>query len=135
MPTPVVHTRLMRPRLSRMAPADDVEGAAKASPLFAKYGARTSSESAREKLAGKVEAAAEAAEAEQAAKEAPAEPKPKRSRREPKPPKGGGEAIGDFLRSREGRTLSRQVIRGVFGLLKKRRWCFPGGGDGARSRL
>ena len=34
---PVVHTRLRAPA-SRMGPADDVEGAAKASPLYAKYG-------------------------------------------------------------------------------------------------
>ncbi len=50
VPTPVVHTR-MRPPLSRMGPADDVDGAAKASPLFAKYGTRVDSQSARELLA------------------------------------------------------------------------------------
>src|SRR6185312_1355397 len=37
VPTPVVHTRL-RPPASRMGPADDVDGAARASPLWAKYG-------------------------------------------------------------------------------------------------
>ena len=40
VPTPVVHTR-MRPPSSRMAPADDVDAAAKASPLWAKYGAQS----------------------------------------------------------------------------------------------
>src|SRR3712207_396703 len=39
VPTPVVHTRLVAPR-SRMAPADDVAGAAAASPLWAKYAQR-----------------------------------------------------------------------------------------------
>ena len=37
VPTPVVHTRLLAPS-SSMDPADDVDGAAKASPLWAKYG-------------------------------------------------------------------------------------------------
>ena len=59
VPTPVVHTRLRAPA-SRMGPADDVEGAAKASPLFAKYGTRVESESAREKLAARMEAGARA---------------------------------------------------------------------------
>ena len=39
VPTPVAHTRMVPPH-SRMAPADDVDGAAKASPLFAKYGGK-----------------------------------------------------------------------------------------------
>jgi hypothetical protein len=34
---------------------------------------------------------------------------------------GGGEgAIGDFLSSRQGQTLQREVLRGVFGMLKKK---------------
>jgi hypothetical protein len=36
----------------------------------------------------------------------------------PKPPGGG--AVGDFLTSRQGRALQRQVLRGVFGMLRKR---------------
>src|SRR5207342_3426980 len=44
VPTQVVHTRMVAPA-SRMAPADDVEGAAKASPLWSKYGTRTDAES------------------------------------------------------------------------------------------
>ena len=56
VPTPVVHTRLRAPA-SRMGPADDVEGAAKASALFAKYGTRAEAESAREKLAARMEEA------------------------------------------------------------------------------
>ena len=48
VPTPVVHTRLRAPA-SRIGPADDVAGAAQTSPLFAKYGTRMESESAREK--------------------------------------------------------------------------------------
>ncbi len=56
VPTPVVHTRLRAPA-SRIGPADDVRAAAEASPLFAKYGARAESESAREKLAARLESA------------------------------------------------------------------------------
>jgi uncharacterized protein len=40
VPTPVVHSKLPAPR-SRMAPSDDLDAAAKASPLWAKYGTRT----------------------------------------------------------------------------------------------
>ena len=72
VPTPVVHTRLRAPA-SRMGPADDVDGAAKASPLFAKYGERVDAESAREKLAARHRGGLRAggAEAEgQAAREA-----------------------------------------------------------------
>src|ERR1700744_587828 len=50
VPTPVVHTR-MTPPASRVGPADDIEGKAKASPLWAKYGTRVDNQSAREILA------------------------------------------------------------------------------------
>ena len=56
VPTPVVHTRLRAPA-SRIGPAPDVDGAAKASPLYAKYGTRVEAESAREKLAARMEKA------------------------------------------------------------------------------
>ena len=54
VPTPVVQTKLRGP-LARMAPADDVDGAAKSSPLYAKYGTRVDRESARELLAARIE--------------------------------------------------------------------------------
>jgi hypothetical protein len=63
-----------------MGPAPDVEAAAKASPLYARYGERLDNRSARAM-----------------------------------PPD-----IGDFLRSRQGRRIERQVLRGVFGMLRKR---------------
>jgi DNA helicase HerA-like ATPase len=109
VPTPVVHSKLPPPR-SRMAPADDVKGAAEASPLFAKYGTRTDAESAREKLAARLDAAREAATPK-------AEPKPEPARR--KAPAGDG-GLGDFLGSRQGKALQREVLRGVFGMLRKR---------------
>jgi uncharacterized protein len=113
VPTPVVHTRLRSPA-SRMGPADDVEGAAKASPLFAKYGTRTDAESAREKLAARME---EPDEPEPAAKA------PRRRKREPEAATaktGGADALGKFLTSREGKALQKKVMRGVFGMLRKR---------------
>jgi uncharacterized protein len=110
VPTPVVHTRLRAPA-SRIGPADDVDAAAKASPLFAKYGTRTEAESAREKLEGRL------AQAEEP--KAPKEPKPKREKKAPAPSSGLDE-LGDFLGSREGKAIQRQVMRGVFGMLKKR---------------
>jgi DNA helicase HerA-like ATPase len=112
VPTPVVHTRLRAPA-SRMAPADDVDGAAKASPLFAKYGTRTDSQSAREMLAARVQAAPEAAPAGAPAPAAPAE-------KAPAPKESTVDAIGGFLSSRQGKQLQKEVVRGVFGMLKKK---------------
>jgi uncharacterized protein len=112
VPTPVVHTRMLAPA-SRMAPADDVDAAAKASPLYAKYGTRTDSQSARELLAARVDAAATAA----AEPDAPA-PAPKE--KAPAPSESTVEKVGEFLNSRQGKALQKQVVRGVFGMLKKR---------------
>lgn len=108
VPTPVAHGKVPPPR-SRMAPADDVDALAKASPLWAKYGTRVDPESARERLAARMEVAQP-------------EPAPKR---DPRPdareaPPGPVDQVGDFLRSREGQRLSKQVMRGVFGMLRKR---------------
>ena len=115
VPTPVVHTRMLAPA-SRMAPASDVAGAAAASALFAKYGTRVEAQSARELLAGRLEAASEPAKPAPA----PKAPKAPRSRRAPAPKGGGADAIGDFLTSRQGKALQREVMRGVFGMLRKR---------------
>jgi hypothetical protein len=101
----------MRPPLSRMGPADDVAGAASASPLFAKYGTRLDSESAREKLAGRLDPPA------------PGEPPPSKPTERQKDAGTavgkGADAIGDFLQSSSGRALTREVVRGVFGMLKR----------------
>src|SRR3954453_21320982 len=114
VPTPVVHSKLPAPR-SRMAPADDVKGAAEKSALWTKYGTRTDAQSARETLASRV-----AEPAPLPADEAPT-PKPKREHKEAAEGVGGGpEEIGKFLKSRQGKAIQRQVIRGVFGLLRKK---------------
>ncbi len=126
VPTPVVHARLPGPR-SRMGPADDVQATAVASPLFATYGTRVDNQSARELLAARVDEAAAQAEAAERAEKAdkemehvpvPKVPKAPR-RRAPAPAPAGG--IGDFLNSTTGRQIQRELIRGVFGLLKRKR--------------
>jgi uncharacterized protein len=116
VPTPVVHTRLRAPA-SRIAPADDVEEAAKASPLFGKYGTRTDAESAREKLEERIDRA-ERAEAE--TEPAPAPRRRRRARERAPAPAGGLDQLGDFLTSREGKSLQKKVARGLFGMLRKR---------------
>ena len=98
-----------------------VTEAAKASPLYAKYGTRVDAQSARELLAGRLEAAAEPAPApapDKPLEHIPAPKLPKAPRRAPAPADPGG--IGDFLNSRQGKAMQREVIRGVFGMLRKR---------------
>jgi DNA helicase HerA-like ATPase len=117
VPTPVVHTRLPAPA-SRIAPADDVAGSSRASPLWAKYGERVDAQSARELLAGRLAAPAPLPDAR--AEPAPEPAAPRRRRRAPAPRESTPDAIGDFLRSREGKQLRRTVERGLFGMLRKR---------------
>jgi hypothetical protein len=94
-----------------MAAADDVDGAAKRSALFAKYGTRVDAQSAREMLAARL-----------ATPQASGEEAPKPEQKAAASAVGGGvEAISDFLQSSTGRTITREVVRGVFGLLKKKR--------------
>ena len=93
-----------------MGPADDVAAAAAASPLAVKYGTRIESQSARELLAARLEA--------------PASDKPpvvkEEHRNAAKAAKSGADELGDFLDSRQGKAIQREVIRGVFGMLRKR---------------
>jgi hypothetical protein len=119
VPTPVVHTRMVAPA-SLMGPVADVEGAAKASPLFAKYGTRTDAESAREKLAARVAEAGAAAAAGGAAGGGQAKPSKEEQKKAAKAAGGGAGAVGGFLKSREGKAMQKQLVRGVFGLLKKK---------------
>ena len=104
VPTPVVHTRLRAPRAS-MEPAPDLDAAAKASPLWAKYGTRLERESAAEALAKRVEATPE--------------PEVKTTRAK-KPPPAPGDPLTDFMTSRQGKALQKEIVRGVFGMLRKR---------------
>ncbi|HUU33072.1 MAG TPA: helicase HerA-like domain-containing protein [Vicinamibacterales bacterium] len=127
VPTPVVHTRL-RPPSSRMGPTDDVDAVARASPLWARYGARVDAQSAREMLAARLATAAAAtpgagqgAPAPDPGAPAPVGPKPTATQKQAGAAVAGGEAVlGQFLGSRQGQAVGREVMRGIFGLLKKK---------------
>jgi len=146
-PTPVAWTRLRAPQGSMSpTPADVMKATVEASPLLAEYGTIIDRESAREILAEKMNAAAEAddaklqaAAAEKAKASTDAElaraqrewdklAKPKSSpakrtttrtttrtstKRQPN-------VIEDVLGSRTGQTVVREVLRGIFGTLKRR---------------
>ncbi|MCX6362843.1 MAG: DUF853 family protein, partial [Actinobacteria bacterium] len=109
----------MRPPSSRMAPADDVDAVAKGSPLWAKYGNRVDAQSAREMLAGRLQPpAAPAAKA----RPTPTVPAPTAQHKQAGAAIAGGAAVlGQFLNSRQGKAVQRDVVRGFFGLLKKSR--------------
>jgi len=117
VPTPVVHTR-MTPPASRMGPADDVEGKAKASPLWAKYGQRVDNESAREMLAARTTPPAQAAAPAQdkdgdgdgdvRARSAPAG----EHKQAASAVSGGVAAVTAFLQSKEGKQIQKEVVRG-----------------------
>ena len=113
VPTPVVQTKLRAPA-SRMGPADDVDAAAKASPLFATYGARVDAQSAREMLAARmVQAAPAAAPADEA-------PAPQRAEGRGAGEGGGAQTIKKLLTSKQGQQIEKQIVRGLFGLLKSK---------------
>jgi hypothetical protein len=69
-------------------------------------------QSAREILASRIEEPAPPPASKSAPKPAP---KPQHKERA-----DGMGNIGDFLNSRQGKALQRQVVRGVFGMLRKR---------------
>ena len=119
VPTPVVDTR-MSPPSSRLGPADDVAGSAERSALWAKYGQRVDNESAREMLAARMEQAAPAPEPVAAQASVPPAPRASEGQKAAAAASGGGvAAVTAFLKSKEGQQLQKQVMRGVFGLLKK----------------
>ncbi|WP_298756201.1 helicase HerA-like domain-containing protein [uncultured Nocardioides sp.] len=128
-PTPVAWTMLRAPQ-SRMAPADPeaMTALVAASPRQATYGTAIDRESAREKLAARLEQAAEKEEA-QPASPAPTqqpEPVPPSQRKIPVPrttvPSGGddsGESTLDRVVSSPVfkdavRTAAREIVRGMF---------------------
>ncbi|HEY5144669.1 MAG TPA: helicase HerA-like domain-containing protein [Solirubrobacteraceae bacterium] len=117
VPTPVVHSKLPGP-VSAMAPAPDVEGAAKASALYTTYGTRVDAQSAREMLAARVQAALAGAQAT-ATGQADA-PAPAVKKEAATAVAGGAAVLGNFLNSRDGKQIQKEVIRNVFGMLKKK---------------
>jgi uncharacterized protein len=105
-PTPVVATRLIPPA-SRMAPItpEELQGDVRESSLLAEYGKSIDRESAREILAARMATSA-----------VPDEPeKPVSTRRTMA--QAAGAAVVGALSSSIGRTVGREVVRGIFGLL------------------
>jgi hypothetical protein len=121
-PTPVVATRLIPPG-SRMAPltAEELQADIRQSGLLTEYGTPLDRESAREILAARMERTRPPAA--QRAPERSAESEPDRTM---------GEMARDAVSSPVGRTVVREVMRGLFGLLgakpprstssRRRRW-------------
>ena len=118
-PTPVAWTRLRAPQ-SLMGPAETaaMEATVLASPRHAKYAESVDRESAREKLAAKLEAGADkqAEEVHEAPKEAKKIPVPKKSKAPSQKDDGGlvhdvvsSGAFKDFMR-----TAAREIARGMF---------------------
>ena len=143
-PTPVVWTKLLAPStlMGAVDPAQ-ITASAQASPLWPTYAQEVDRESARELLAAKMAAGATAAGTPAApAPAAPVPSPPSGSVVVPPPPppthapeRGGGDSssrsrssrkdddgnvVTDYLKSREGRSMINTVVRGVFGMLKKR---------------
>ena len=106
-PTPVVATRLIPPG-SRMAPLspEELQADIRESGLAAEYGKPLDRESAREILAARMARTAPPTEAGQA-------PATNRAERE----RSMGEMARDAVDSPVGRTVVREVMRGLFGLL------------------
>ena len=57
---------------------------------------------------------------EQAAETTGDAPSPERRKRAAEATGGGADALGDFLNSSSGRTILRELVRGLFGLLRRR---------------
>jgi DNA helicase HerA-like ATPase len=132
-PTPVAWTRLRAPE-SRMGPADAavMSAAVQSSPLQPKYGAAIDRESAREKLAARLEAGAAAAHEEQEKPTGPGDDHvgyPSEGRSKPRskkstPAKQDGGVVQDIMKSPAARdlmrTAAREIVRGVFGVGRRR---------------
>jgi len=148
-PSPVAWTRLRAPRGSMApTPADEMAADVASSPLTAVYGTAVDRDSAREMLARKLDAAAaadrarEEREAEQAATQAEYDRQQREferaeataSRRERRTgstrASGGsrtsrsrrddGGLLDDVLGSSAGRAVVREVVKGIFGTLRRR---------------
>jgi DNA helicase HerA-like ATPase len=121
VPTPVAWTRMLPPSSSMSAvEAAEIVAAATSDTLWPKYSAELDQESARELLERKMAAGAEPST------DSPPPPAdtPKRTRERKTPrtsTKKDENPITDFLKSREGRSTINSVVRGVFGMLKKKR--------------
>jgi uncharacterized protein len=112
-PTPVVATHLIAPsaRMSPLTP-EELQADIRESDLLAEYGTARDRESAYEMLAKRIAAAAEPEGAAAAPTRPPAQPPTRRA--------GGrtaGTAFAGALGSTFARTVGREIVRGVFGML------------------
>ena len=113
-PTPVVAARFIPPT-SRMAPLtpEELQADIRQSDYLAEYGQAVDRESAREMLASRM--------ARTTAPDpgtAPAEPRPQKTKSVAGTvAKAAGAGVVGALTTRIGRTIGREVIRGIFGLL------------------
>ena len=116
VPTPVAATRLYPPA-SRMTPLTPEERAAiiAASPLRPRYAERIDRESAAELLEARV--AGDTAKAEEVRERA----KPAPKRQAPPDDEGLAGQVEDILNSSMGKQVTREVVRGIFGMLGKKR--------------
>jgi DNA double-strand break repair helicase HerA and related ATPase len=113
-PTPVVATRLIPPS-SRMGPLtpEELQADIRQSPWLAEYGQAIDRNSAREMLASRM------ARTEAPLAPAPAEPAPEPPRKSAASTiaKVAGASVVGALSTTIGRTIGREVVRGIFGLL------------------
>jgi DNA helicase HerA-like ATPase len=113
VPTPVVATRLIPPA-SRMAPLspEELQADIRQSSLLAEYGKSVDRESARELLAGRMAKTAPAVSTGVPAQEPASSSRVKKTMAQV-----AGAAVVGALSSSIGRTVGREVVRGLFGLL------------------
>jgi DNA helicase HerA-like ATPase len=113
VPTPVVAVRLVPP-VSRMGPLTPEELAQEVrdSPLQEEYGRAVDRESAREMLAKRMESAAEPSGPGGSGREQPGA-----KGTGAKVAKAAGAAVIGALTTTIGRTVGREIVRGIFGLL------------------
>ncbi len=116
VPTPVSSVRLYPPT-SRMGPLTDAERAARiaASAIGPKYTQRVDRESAEEILAARL--AGDRAEVDAAVERG----KPAAKRSEPASDGSIVDKVGDMLSSTTARQIGREVVRGIFGMLRRRK--------------
>lgn len=122
-PTPVAWTRMRAPQGSMdPSPEAALRRAVESSSLLGRYGTAIDRESAREILQARLRSAEEAAqrarelaEAEAEAARLEREAASQRSRSRGRSSDRSGSPVTDFIGSRTGQTILREIVRGVFG--------------------
>lgn len=122
-PTPVAWTRMRAPQGSMdPTPEAAMQQAVASSSVLARYGTAVDRESAREILQARLRSAEEAehrarelAEAEEEASRLELEAASQRGRARGRSSDRGGSPVTDFIGSRTGQTILREIVRGVFG--------------------